>query len=49
MASLREEFETSGTWLFRWRSYLPLPLMGLFLASLGQFEYPGQCHLWDLV
>lgn len=48
MASLREQFETSGTWLFRWRSYLPLLLAGLVLASLEQFEYPGHSHAWDL-
>jgi protein-S-isoprenylcysteine O-methyltransferase Ste14 len=32
--SLREEMEATGNWLFRWRSYLPLALIGLLLAGL---------------
>ncbi len=30
----REELERQGNWLFRWRSYLPLLLMPLFLIAL---------------
>ncbi|HKJ92731.1 MAG TPA: isoprenylcysteine carboxylmethyltransferase family protein [Longimicrobiales bacterium] len=29
---LREEMESAGHWLFRWRSYLPLGLLALVLA-----------------
>lgn len=29
--ALREEFEASGAWLFRWRSYVPLVLLALLL------------------
>jgi protein-S-isoprenylcysteine O-methyltransferase Ste14 len=29
---LREEMESTGHWLFRWRSYLPLALLALVLA-----------------
>lgn len=29
---LREEMESAGHWLFRWRSYLPLVLLALVLA-----------------
>ncbi|MBI4395343.1 MAG: DUF1295 domain-containing protein [Candidatus Omnitrophica bacterium] len=38
--ALREEFERSGNWLFRWRSYLPLLLIILLLIALTQFHYP---------
>lgn len=47
--ALREEFEQSGNWLFRWRSYLPLLLIVLFLIALSQFEYPYDSHRWDTV
>ena len=33
MAPLREKFEKAGTWLFRWRSFLPLLLPALFLEA----------------
>ncbi len=34
--ALREELEGSGNWLFRWRSYIPLPMLALFsLAAAG--------------
>ncbi len=32
--ALREEFESFGNWLFRWRSYLPLLFTGFFLIAL---------------
>lgn len=44
---LREEFERSGVWLFRWRSYLPLVMIGFFLLALRHFDYPGHNHLLD--
>ena len=51
--ALREEFESAGSWLFRWRSYLPLVLIGIFLLALRQFEYPGHSeqldHIWEAV
>ncbi|HRY84688.1 MAG TPA: isoprenylcysteine carboxylmethyltransferase family protein [Candidatus Cloacimonadota bacterium] len=31
---LQEEFNRSGSWLFRWRSFFPLLLIFLFLGSL---------------
>ena len=34
--ALREEFETSGQWLFRWRGYLPLFAIALTLFGLWQ-------------
>jgi len=49
--ALREEFETAGNWLFRWRSYLPLAVIGIFLLALRGYEYPGHKehldHLWE--
>jgi protein-S-isoprenylcysteine O-methyltransferase Ste14 len=49
--ALREEFESAGSWLFRWRSYLPLAVIGIFLLALREYEYPGHSeyldHLWE--
>jgi protein-S-isoprenylcysteine O-methyltransferase Ste14 len=39
--ALREEFEQQGNWLFRWRSYLPLCFMPLFLLALTQYRSPA--------
>jgi protein-S-isoprenylcysteine O-methyltransferase Ste14 len=38
---LREELASSGAWLFRWRSYLPLVLLALVLAQVPHFQYLG--------
>ena len=45
--ALREDFETTGGWLFRWRSYLPLAMIGIFLLALREYEYPGHDEEWD--
>jgi protein-S-isoprenylcysteine O-methyltransferase Ste14 len=45
--ALREEFERTGNWLFRWRSYLPLLLIGLFLPALRYYEHPGHSQRLD--
>lgn len=51
--ALREEFESTGNWLFRCRSYLPLAIIGMFLLALREYEYPGQSenldHLWEAI
>lgn len=51
--ALREEFESTGNWLFRWRSYLPLVMIGIFLLALREYEYPGHSehydHLWEVL
>ena len=48
-----EEMHSAGTWLFRWRSYLPLVTFVLILAAMGQFSYPFDSHgldqLWELI
>jgi len=36
--ALREEFEASGQWLFRWRGYLPLLVVALILLSLPNYS-----------
>jgi len=47
--ALREEFEKTGHWLFRWRSYLPLIVIGISLIALRTFKYPfGSEKLDDL-
>ncbi|MFZ5453458.1 MAG: methyltransferase family protein [Thermodesulfobacteriota bacterium] len=38
--ALREEFRKSGEWLFRWRSYLPLLLIVLFLLACAGLRHP---------
>ena len=34
--ALREDLEKQGNWLFRWRSYLPLLVIPLFIIALRQ-------------
>jgi len=46
---LREEFEDTGNWLFRWRSYLPLLVIGIFLLALQDYEYPGHDQTVDQI
>lgn len=50
---LKDEFVKAGGWLFRWRSYLPLIMLGLFLLALRDFEYIGRSErldvLWEAV
>jgi protein-S-isoprenylcysteine O-methyltransferase Ste14 len=49
---LREEFETSGQWLFRWRSYLPLVVLSLIplaVLPLGPIHASPLAHnIWEL-
>lgn len=40
--ALREELEKQGNWLFRWRSYLPLLIVPLFLVALKTLRSSGQ-------
>jgi protein-S-isoprenylcysteine O-methyltransferase Ste14 len=44
---LREEFESQGNWLFRWRSYLPLSLFLLVALAMRDFNYPRHEHKWQ--
>ena len=49
--ALQEEFETTGEYFFRWRSYLPLVMAVLFILALAQFRSPFANHglnlAWD--
>jgi hypothetical protein len=38
---LREHFEGSGQWLFRWRSYLPLVLLIPLAAAVAEYRRPA--------
>lgn len=50
--ALIEEFEKTGNWLFRWRSYLPLAILGLCLGCMPYYNYPENSekadHLWEV-
>jgi protein-S-isoprenylcysteine O-methyltransferase Ste14 len=49
--ALQEDFETTGDYFFRWRSYLPLVMAVLFILALVQFRSPfanrGLDLAWD--
>lgn len=44
---LRESLEQTGQWLFRWRSYLPLALLGFLPIALVRYEHPFGCPRLD--
>lgn len=50
---LKEKLESAGNWLFRWRSFLPLLTIGLFLIAMRRFSYPAGEHypdpLWESI
>ncbi|HET7321688.1 MAG TPA: isoprenylcysteine carboxylmethyltransferase family protein, partial [Longimicrobiaceae bacterium] len=46
---LREDFERSGLWLFRWRSYLPVLFLLLFVGPMLHFTYFGGSETTDRV
>ena len=45
--ALRDELARSGSYLFRWRSYLPLLFMPVLILALEDFSYPGDSELLD--
>jgi protein-S-isoprenylcysteine O-methyltransferase Ste14 len=51
--SLRNQLETSGSWLFRYRSYLPLAILPIFVVCLASSKYLGRSHalneLWQRI
>ncbi len=47
--ALKEEFKKTGDWLFKWRSYLPLPLVAVLLVACRNFEYPYGSHALDVL
>jgi protein-S-isoprenylcysteine O-methyltransferase Ste14 len=46
--ALQEEFEKTGEYFFRWRSYLPLVMALLFILGLACFRYPFADRRLDL-
>lgn len=46
---LYEEFESTGNWLFRYRSYLPLTFLVILVLSFPYFSYPYQSSFLDEV
>jgi protein-S-isoprenylcysteine O-methyltransferase Ste14 len=42
-----DNLRNQGNWLFRWRSFLPLVIVPLFIISLRYFTYPQGSHLLD--
>ena len=50
--AMRDEMEGVGTWLFRSRSYLPIPVLLLLLITLRDPVLHGNVrgvHVWDVV
>lgn len=43
------EMRSQGQWLFRWRSYAPLPLLVLILVELPEFRFIGDSSALDLM
>jgi protein-S-isoprenylcysteine O-methyltransferase Ste14 len=50
--ALREQFESSGGWLFRWRGYVPLAIIALIVFVMRDFHYLGNSPhlnaLWEM-
>jgi len=49
MAQIIDEFIRTGRWLFRWRSFLPLLAISIFLIALKKFTYPEGSHTLDIL
>ena len=47
--SLQKQFEETGAWLFRWRSYLPLVFIVVIIPAFQQFSYPFGSHTYHLL
>jgi protein-S-isoprenylcysteine O-methyltransferase Ste14 len=43
---LKEEFEQTGAWLFKWRSYLPVGMLILVILTLFDYHYLGNNLLY---
>lgn len=50
--ALIEEFDKSGNWLFRWRSFLPLALYALAIAVIlmgDTTDVPHDNYMWSMI
>ena len=48
--ALAQEMQATGNWLFRWRSFVPLPLVALLFIALGvheDVEGQGYDDFWE--
>ena len=45
---LREQFESTGNWLFNRRGFFPLLVVPLFVLAAREFSYPHGSHALDL-
>lgn len=46
---LTQEMSKQGSFLFRWRSYLPLLGLPLVVLAMTNFRYPFGSHLYDIL
>jgi protein-S-isoprenylcysteine O-methyltransferase Ste14 len=46
---LQKQLTHNGTWLFRWRSFLPLLFLALLLPAFRHFNFLGHSHFFDEV
>jgi protein-S-isoprenylcysteine O-methyltransferase Ste14 len=42
--ALREDFQSQGSWLFRWRSYLPVVLVTLIALAFTRLDWPWHSY-----
>ncbi len=51
--TLWQDFVRTGNWFFRWRSYIPLVMIGILLLAMREYEYPGHSetldHIWEVI
>jgi protein-S-isoprenylcysteine O-methyltransferase Ste14 len=47
VVELSKQFERDGNWLFRWRSYLPLLMIALFILAFLELKYSGHSNILD--
>lgn len=47
--ALKDEFESAGNWLFRWRSYLPVGLIVLFLLVMYEYKHTAHSQEFDVL
>ena len=51
--ALIEEFERTGSWLFRWRSYLPFVFLPLIVTAVLRYPvielHPNLHFIWSII
>lgn len=46
---LNNRLKVQGNWLFRWRSYLPIFFLFLFVPAFLSYSFPMDNHLYEIV